>query len=72
MTNTNPFLQVCPRCHTTMSIHSLRGRKAYCEDGHDSPFELWQVVATKRALGHKINTKMSHAAFQNKKAHHDS
>ena len=65
----NPFTQVCPRCHTTMSIHSLRGREAYCEDGHVSPFRLWQVVATKRALGHKINPSMSHAAFRDHKLH---
>ncbi len=67
MTDDNPFLQVCPRCHTTMSIHTIRGRKAYCENGFDSPFELWQVVATKRALGHKISPVMSHAARDNKK-----
>ncbi len=67
MTDDNPFLQVCPRCHTTMSIHTIRGRKAYCTDGFDSPFELWQVVATKRALGHKVNTAMSRAARDNKK-----
>ncbi len=69
MTDTNPFLAVCPRCHTTMSIHNIRGRKAYCENGLDSPFRLWQIVAAKRALGHKINTSMSHAARDDKKLH---
>ncbi len=52
-----------------MSIHAIRGRKAYCEDGYDSPFELWQVVAAKRALGHKINPAMSHAAFKDRQLH---
>ncbi len=66
MTDSNPFLQVCSRCHSTMSIHSIRGRKAYCDDKQASSFELWQVVATKRALGHKINPAMSHAAFVNR------
>ncbi len=49
-----------------MNIHSLRGRKAYCDDKQASSFELWQVVAAKRALGQKISPAMSHAAFVNR------
>ena len=39
-----------------------------CHDGEFSTFDVWEVVEIKRALGHKIPTKMAYAAKRSKEA----
>lgn len=62
----NPFNAICSYCGTKISVHWFKGRKAVCEDGYADGFELWQVVDAKRALGHRINAALSHAAMVSK------
>ena len=64
----NPYGFICSRCSERAAIHGLHGRRMICHDGESSTFEVWQVVEVKRALGHKIPTKMAHAAMKSKEA----
>jgi hypothetical protein len=66
---TNPFNHVCGRCGGTLQTHQLIGRKAKCDDDNWSDFQIWQVVDAKRALGHKINMSLAHAAMRSKAEH---
>ena len=71
----NPFETVCGVCGQRLNIHILRGRQARCNDQEVSDIPIWIVVAAKRALGHKINPAMSHAAWKAEAEHnktHDS
>lgn len=65
----NPYDHICPRCNERAAIHGLRGQKMICHDGEPSEFEIWEVVAVKRALGHKIPVKMAFAAKKSREAH---
>ncbi len=62
--SSNPFDEICGVCNRSLQTHILRGRQARCNDQEVSDIPIWTVVAAKRALGHKINPSMSHAAFK--------
>ena len=59
----NPFNLVCERCTDRLSMHQIKGHKALCvADGGESTFHMWEVVATRRALGLKVPIEMYHAS----------
>lgn len=62
----NPFALVCDKCHRRISVHQIRGRKAFCHPFMEGSFRLWEIVAVKRALGHKITNAMSYAAAKDR------
>jgi hypothetical protein len=62
----NPFDAICNYCQKTLAVHSLKGSRAVCDDGHVDGFKLWQVIDGKRALGHKISLAQSYAAMKSR------
>ena len=69
LTTENPYDFICSRCSERAAIHGIHGRRMTCHDGEYSSFEIWEVVAVKRALGHKIPVKMAFAAKKSREAH---
>ena len=65
----NPYDFICSRCSERAALHGIHGRRMLCHDGEPSTLEVWQVVAVKRALGHKIPHKMAYAALKSREAY---
>ncbi len=59
----------CTHCTSSMLLHSFKGAKLRCSDGYLNGFHVWDVVALKRSLGHKISPTMSHNAHKAESEH---